>query len=741
MATVRLYITGMTCATCSARIEKSLGRMEGIEQASVNLALAQALIRYDPKRVKLKAICGRIEQLGYRASDGQANPAARSRDEIRFYALRVLLSACLSFPLLWAMLGHLAGPDGVWVPPLFQMPVFQWIAATFLQFGVGFPFYYGAYQALKARTANMDVLVALSTSAAYFYSHYQVFRMPLAEGHSHAGHPPVYFDTIAMIMTFILLGKLLESIAKGRALKDLNALYDLQARLVRVVRGDEEQWIPAEELKKGDLVAIEAGEWIPADGIVSGGQGEVDESLLTGESAAAVKRVGDPVYSGTRSASGKLLVTASAGTGASRLSRMIGLVEEAQNAKPAIARKVDRVAAYFVPAMLACALATFAAWAMRPSGDSASAYAAALEHALSVLIIACPCALGLATPLSILIGSGIAARSGILFKEGRALEVLQHVDHLLLDKTGTLTEGKPHLAAIRCAPGKEMQLLRAAAAVERQSAHPLAQAIVQAAHRYRLVIPAAAEAVELTAQGATGIVDGKRVHVGRLQWLKSDGVQTNAYARYAVPEGTTALYVAVGGSLQGVLELADRLRPEAPQAIRQLGKRAEIWMVTGDQEEAARSAALQAGIKHVYAGVHPERKYELVRGLQRKGRTVAMIGDGMNDAGALAAADIGMAMGGGTDAAMQAGNIVLMRNKLTDIGRAMAISRRTMRNIRQNLLLAVLYNAAAVPLAAFGLMDPRLACVGMSASSLLVVGNALRLHRFGKEAEHGEPVR
>ncbi|WP_080839114.1 heavy metal translocating P-type ATPase [Cohnella massiliensis] len=729
MATTRLYITGMTCAACSTRIEKALRRMDGIEQVSVNLALAQALIQYEPKQTKLKAIYGRIEQLGYGAIDGRAHPAARSRAEVRSYLRRFALSAALSVPLLWAMLGHIAGEGGVWVPPLFQSPVFQWIVATALLFGVGYPFYNGAYQALKGRSANMDVLVSLSASAAYFYSHYQLFRYPLAEAGRHAGHLPVYFDTIAMILTFLLLGKLLEAVAKGRALKDLNALYDLQVRLVRLADTDEEQWVPAETLRKGTKVSVRTGEWIPADGIVVSGRADVDESLLTGESATVVKNAGDRVYSGTRNANGDLTVEAVSGTDGSRLSRMIDLVEEAQNSKPLIARKVDRVAAYFVPAMLVCAALTFFAWIALPAPGNVS-HALALQHALAVLIIACPCALGLSTPLSILVGSGIAAKSGILFKEGRALETLQHVDHVLLDKTGTLTEGKPTLAAVRSAPGKEMHLLRTAAAVEQASAHPLAQAVVQAAFRNRLVVPPAERVAETVAGGVAGIVEGKKVCVGSYGWLKSQGVRMSGYADAVPRNGTTVLYVAADGRLEGALELADRLRPEASEAVRLLRRSADVWMVTGDQEQTARYIADRAGIDRLFAGVQPERKLELVRSLQREGRTVAMIGDGMNDAAALAAADIGIAMGGGTDAAMQAGDVVLLRNKLTGIARAIAISRRTIRNIRQNLMLAVVYNLAAVPIAAFGFMDPRMACIGMSASSLLVVGNALRLHRF-----------
>ncbi|WP_256757974.1 cation-translocating P-type ATPase [Cohnella sp. WQ 127256] len=728
MQTIRLYITGMTCAACSSRIEKAVGRVEGVLGVSVNLATAQASVQLEPKSVSESDICRKIEQLGYGIEKG-LQPRAANDAEIRNYLIRFIAALVLSIPLLWGMFMHFPILSSfVYVPPFFVNPYFQWLIATILQFYIGYPFFLGAYQALKQRSANMDVLIVISTTAAYFYSHYQIFR-----GNHHGGHIPhiaLYFDAIAMILTVILLGKLLESIAKGKALKDLNELYDLQIRLVRVIRGNVEVWIPAEELIQGEIVCVQAGEWISADGIVVFGISEIDESLLTGESLPVVRSIRDQVYSGTRCLNGKLHIKASSDRQGSRLSRMIAMVEESQSNKPVIARKVDRVAAYFVPFMILCALGTFLAWYL-PGNEGASEKA--ISYALSVLLVACPCALGLATPVSILIATAQSARSGILFKDGRALEELHLIDHVLLDKTGTLTEGKPKLTTICSLGVSDTYLLRMAASIEQHSSHLLAQAILQAAERHRLILPESSNVLEIPGNGMSGQVEGKIIRVGHLKWLRSERIQmTEKAAPISEEVGRTILYISINSQLAGWFILSDPLREDASEVVRRLKSQAEVWMVTGDQPLPASKIADEAGIEQVHAGMSPEQKLGTVRDLRSQGRIVAVIGDGNNDTAALSAANIGIAMGGGVNSAKEVGDIILVNDRLSSVLEAIAISRTTMRNIKQNLGIAVVYNFIAVPFAALGYLDPRVACVGMAASSITVVTNALRLQRNGK---------
>lgn len=725
MRTSRVYITGMTCSACSARIEKALKRTEGVAEASVNLATGQASVRFEPRLVTLQSILRIVERLGYGATDRKDAPGFEG--EIAQYRNRLIAAVLLSLPLLWAMLDHLPFMRGVWTPSLFREPLLQLLLAAALQFGVGFPFYYGAYQALRHRSANMDVLVALSTSIAFFHSYF----LMLGPAHT-PGRDMPYFDAIAMILTAVLLGKWLESIAKGRALRELNALYDLQPRLARLVRRSDEEWVPIDQLRVGDRLSVLAGEYIAADGRVEAGSAEVDESMLTGESRTAFKRGLDRVYAGTRVVNGQLRISVEAQQSDTRLSRIIALTEEAQVGQSPLKRLVDRVAAIFVPAMIVCSAATYAGWLLLSEGQGTEE---ALRHALSVLVIACPCALGLATPVSVLIASSLAARSGIVVKESRSLETLHRIDCVLLDKTGTLTEGKPQLRAIHCQEGNAAYVLRMAAAIEASCSHPLAEALVRAARARGLLLPTASSVVEVPGGGASGIVEGKSVQVGRRAWLAEQGVSFPAPLPAWLAAEETSLYVAIEGRLLAAIAWADPLRPEAREVVRQLRQQAQVWIVTGDRADTAGKVAAASGIERICSEATPERKLELVRSLQREGRKVAMVGDGINDSAALAGADVGIAMGGGTDAAMQAGGIVLAGGGLHGVVDAMDISRRTMRNVRQNLGFALIYNAAAVPIAALGYLDPRTACIGMAASSVLVVTNALRLINGGGRRE------
>jgi len=725
MDTLRLQVTGMTCAACSARIEKGLGRMGGVRSATVNMATAQAFVQYDSKVTGEADIRRKIEQLGYGAAEQVDSPQKAHEAEVRLLRGKLLTAAAVSLPLFWAMLAHLPlFSSFVWIPELLFQPYLQWGLATVLQFYVGYSFYRGAYQALKQRSANMDTLVVLSTSVAYFYSHYKLMRYPGA-----VSHDQLYFDAIAMILTVVLLGKLLEAKAKGRALKDLNELYGLQIRFVRVVREQGEEWIPASELRRGEQVVVAAGEWISADGRIVSGAAEIDESLLTGESVPALRQAGDYAYSGTRCLNGSLRIRAECDAGETRLSRMIAMVEEAQSLKPTIARKVDRAAAVFVPVMALCAAATYAGWSWAGGASSSDE---AIRYALAVLLIACPCALGLAAPVSILIATAQAAKRGILFKHGSAMETLAKADRILFDKTGTLTEGKPRLISVRSVRHPNAYLLKMAAAVERHSAHPLAQAIVREAERLRVLVPGASDVREVPGGGVEGRAEDRLVRIGHPAWTLEG---ERRFERPAAPKqgaarpGETVLYATIDGRFEGAFTFADALRDEAREVVRRLGATASLGMVTGDQPEPANAIARQAGIGDVRAACSPDRKAAIVEEARRGGSVVAFVGDGNNDAAALATADVGVAMGGGAGAAMQTGDVVLTRDRLSGLADAISISRAALRNIRQNIGFAIAYNTAAVPLAALGYLDPRIACAGMAASSLLVVANALRLQR------------
>jgi len=723
MDTLRLQVTGMTCSACSARIEKGLNRMGGVLGATVNMATAQAFVQYDPRATSEPDIRRKIEQLGYGVADRSASPRQAHEAEVRSHRNKLILSALLSAPLFWAMLSHLPFASWVWIPGFILSPYLQLGLATVLQFYVGYSFYKGAYQAIKQKSANMDTLVVLSTSVAYFYSHYKLFRFS-----GTVSHDQLYFDAIAMILTVILLGKLLEAKAKGRALKDLNELYGLQIQFVRIERGREEEWIPAGELRQGDTVVIRAGEWISADGQIMSGAAEIDEALLTGESVPVLRKAGEYAYCGTLCLNGSMRIRAGCDAEQTRLSRMIAMVEQAQSLKPAIARKVDKAASVFVPFMALCAAITYFAWSMRSDASSSDM---AIRHALAVLLIACPCALGLAAPVSILIATSLAAKRGILFKHGNAMETLARTDLILFDKTGTLTEGKPRLISLRAVRYTNAYLLKHAAAVERRSAHPLAQAIVSEAEKQRLLVPETKDVREVPGGGVQAMVEGKLVRVGHPRWALAEHAKDYRTQRSGAVSrpGETVLYVTVDGHFEGALTFADTLRNEAPAVVNELKKTAELGIVTGDQPEPAEAIARQSGIDDVHAACTPDRKAAIVAEGRQGGRIVAFVGDGNNDAAALATADVGIAMGGGAGAAMQSGDVVLTRDRLSGISDAISISQATLRNIKQNIGFAIAYNTAAVPLAAMGYLDPRVACMGMAASSVLVVANSLRLQR------------
>ncbi|QJC52198.1 heavy metal translocating P-type ATPase [Paenibacillus albicereus] len=726
-AALDLGIQGMSCSACAARIEKSLGKLGGVQEAAVSYASRRAWIRYAPDETDAEAIKERVRRLGFGVSD----PGDRSAEyaAMRLLRLRLLVSALLTLPLLWAMAGHYEALSFVPVPAFIRSGWVQLALATAIQFGVGLPFYQNAWSALRAGGANMDVLVALGTSAAYLYSHYVVFAHGAAGSHPD-GMLPLYFDTGAVVITAVLLGKYMESRSAARALRESDGYAKLKAEEITVLRADEARRVPAASVRDGDIVLVGPGGLVPVDGIVTGGQSEVDESLLTGESRAVPKRPGSRVWAGTTNRGDTLRIrTETTGEG-TLLSRIDALLRQAQASKTGIQRKVDRISARFVPLMLLASAMTYLAWALwlAPGDGSRAALSA-----LAVLLVACPCALGLATPISLVIASGKLARRGIVVKEASALESLAKVEVVLLDKTGTLTEGRPCVAGMQPAPGwSAAAMLKLAAAAEAESPHPYAAAVREEARRRGLVPPPATGRLEWTGYGVAADCAEGRIAVGGRQLAQQErwsGMKrAEGFAAIREAGGETVLFVALGGECIGAISLGDRLKRESPEAVQALRTDGlDVWLATGDAAGPAAAAAKEAGIARWKAGMLPEDKLQLIRALQREGRVVAMAGDGWNDAPALAAADAGFAMAGGTDAALAAGHVALLRSSLTGIHAAVAASRLTMRNIKQNLGFAFLYNIVMVPVAACGLLEPWMAGAAMALSSVTVVGNALRL--------------
>ena len=738
--TIRLQITGMTCAACASRIERALKKMPGIQEANVNLPFSQVVVETDASIADVKAILNKIEQIGYGAKEELTEGLTTAKREIREYRSRFLLSLIFSFPLLWSVAAHFPIGSSLPVPALFASPWFQWALATGLQGYVAFPFYRGAYHALRQKSFNMDTLVALSTSVSYLYSHYTLFHQPV----SHSGHhPALYFDTIAMVLTAVLFGKWLEAIAKGKAMNASVHWQTLQPRMARVIRSGEE-WIPVEQLKPGDTLAVRPDELVPADGSMIGGEAEADEAILTGEWRPAVKKEGSLVFGGTRIVSGSALVRVGAVGADSRIGRIAALVEQAQRSKPLIQRKVDRVAAWFVPAILVYAAIVFLYWNGFGAGHAGESEAA-LQNALAVLLVSCPCALGLASPIAVLIASSASASREVLFKEGQSFEVLARTDYVLLDKTGTLTEGRPHVQAVVTADQTISYALRLAAALEKNSAHPIARSIVSEAARRQLLPPDADAVAEVPGKGVEGVVEGKRVVMGNRNWLSAKGVKptTDPQSLRALEaldrEGKTIVHLGCDGNWIAAIVMDDRLKSTSAAAVQKLKRYGVVEMATGDARTSALAAAAAVGIDRVQSTMLPEQKAERVRELQAQGHVVTMIGDGVNDAAALAVADIGIVMAAGAMPANEAGGIVLAYGQLDGAAEAIEISRATVRNIRQNLGISLLYNIAVLPLAGAGLLDPRAACLLMALSSVFVVCNALRLTRLFAQRRH-EPL-
>lgn len=718
--TLDLGVAGMTCASCVSRVERALKKVPGVSDAVVNLATESARVTYAPSEQIEAQIRRAVRNAGYEPRAAEAAEAADLSPWAGFAPVAIGLA--LSLPLVLPMLADLAGWH--WMLPAWL----QFVLATPVQFVLGARFYRAGWHALKAGTGNMDLLVAIGTSAGWGLSMW----LWLAQGESH-----LYFEASAVVVSLVLLGKWLEARAKRQTTAAIRALQRLRPETAHVIlRSGGEADLPLAEVMAGDRLVVRPGERVPADGVLEQGETQVDESMLTGEPLPVAKGVGDRLTGGSINGEGRVVMLATAVGQESVLARIIRLVEDAQAAKAPIQRLVDQVSAVFVPVVLGIAALTLGGWLLAGAGVEE-----ALIHAVAVLVIACPCALGLATPAAIMAGTGVAARHGILIKDAQALELAHQVDTVAFDKTGTLTVGRPRLVAFVAAPGVDADAqLVAAASLQSGSEHPLARAVVAAAGERGLAFPAPDNVRAVAGRGTEGEVGGRSYLVASLRWLQELGVPLGALepeVQRLQGQGATlsALVERVTGglALRALLAFADEPKPEAADAIARLRARGlRLVMISGDNRAAAGAMALRLGLKmdEVQAEVLPGDKAARVAALRAGGRRVAMVGDGVNDAPALAAADVGIAMGTGTDVAMHAAGVTLMRGDVALVAGALDISHRTVRKIRQNLFWAFAYNVAGIPLAALGFLSPVVAGAAMALSSVSVLANALLLKRW-----------
>ena len=745
---VTIPVTGMTCASCVRRVERALEKAPGVLEANVNLANQRATVRYLAGEVELRDLEKAVEGSGYGVVRGEESFAEDSHErEYKKLKADFILAAALTTIIL---VGSLPMMLGLEPPiPMVWLKILLLVLATPVQFWAGKRFYRGAWGALKHVQANMNTLVVMGTSAAYLYSAVAA----LAPGLFAAGRADVYFDTSALIITLILLGRLLEARAKGRTNEAIKKLAGLQAKTARVLRGGEELDVPLENVLVGDLVVVRPGEKVPVDGRLVSGGSAVDESMITGESIPITKREGDEVIGATMNTSGSFRFEATKVGEYTTLHQTMRMVEEAQGSKAPVQRFADRISAVFVPAVIGVAAATFVVWLLF---GPEPALTFALLNTVAVLIIACPCAMGLATPTSIMVGTGKGAESGILIRGGEALEGAHKLDTVVLDKTGTLTRGTPELTDVVVLDGMhEEELLRLAASAERASEHPLGESIVRTA-RHRGLPLADLEAFEaVSGGGIRARVEGRGVLVGSRRFLSESGISEDGLAsrdEEMAREGKTPIFVAVDCELAGLVAVADVVRDESREAVDRLHTLGlEVAMLTGDDCRTAEAIARELGVDRVVAEVRPEDKVAEVKRLQAEGKRVGMVGDGINDAPALAQADVGIAIGTGTDVAMEASDLTLISGHVCGVARAIKLSKATVRNIKQNLFWAFAYNVAMIPFAAgvlyplftdgsvpailrpvlgeYGFLDPVLAAVAMALSSVTVVSNALRLRR------------
>lgn len=718
---IELILKGMTCAACAARLEKVLRNLEGVTGAVINFAVGSATVEYNPTQISLGDMVKAVQGAGYDAEEKTRGSQDLEREEREREAkqLRRLftISAILSFPLVAAMVFHMLGSP----IEILHDPWVQLVLATPVQFIVGSRFYKGAYHALKGGGANMDVLVSVGTSAAYIYSLYNGFF---------AGNVmDLYFEASAVVITLIMLGKYLEVVAKGKTSESIKKLMGLGAKTARVIRDEKEMDIPIEHVIIGDIVMVRPGEKIPVDGEVVEGRSAVDESMLTGESIPVEKNPGDTVVGATMNRTGSFKMRAMKVGKDTVLSQIIRMVEEAQGSKAPIQRLADKIAGVFVPVVMGIALITVLAWWLIGKNINAG-----IINAVAVLVIACPCALGLATPTSVMVGTGRGAENGVLIKGGEYLQRAHGIDTLILDKTGTITKGEPELTdVISIGNLTEDEVLKYAATAERGSEHPLGEAILKGARERDLELSETSDFEAIPGHGVVAKIGGKRITLGNRRLMNSEGIDLSKAEGDLLRlegEGKTAMLMAIEGSLSGILAVADTLKENSRRAIQELKDMGiDIYMITGDNKTTAEAIAKQVGIEKVLAEVLPEHKAEEVTKLIKAGKVTGMVGDGINDAPALAVADVGFAIGTGTDVAMETADITLMGGDLMGITLAVRLSRATMKNIKQNLFWAFAYNSIGIPFAALGFLSPVIGGGAMAFSSVSVVSNALRLKR------------
>lgn len=746
---ISIPIAGMTCAACSARIEKQVGKLTGVEQSSVNFASEKGVFTYDPSMIRLSQIKAAIQKAGYQPLEIESNQAVdqdreRKAKEIRMMWTKFIVSAAFGLPLLYLAMGHMLGdwkaPIPAFLDPM-KFPLHFALAQILLVLPIlaaGNRFYVVGFKSIWQRSPNMDSLVAMGTSAAILYSLFSTWQ--IQKGNSMAVEH-LYFETAGIIITLILLGKSLEAVSKGKTSEAIKKLMGLAPKTACVVQDGKEIAIPVDEVEPGDILRVKPGEKFPVDGEIVSGHTAVDESMLTGESLPVEKGNGDPVFAASLNGTGLIDFKATKVGKDTALAHIIALVEDAQNSKAPIAQLADVVSGIFVPIVFGLAVLSAIIWLAAGEGIVFS-----LTILIAVLVIACPCALGLATPTAIMVGTGKGAEYGILIKSGEALERAHKIDLIVLDKTGTITEGKPVVTDILSVSDARYQpddLLRWAASAEKGSEHPLGSAIVQAAAARDLELVPIEQFEAIPGHGILVTAGGHRIALGNdrlladlnLVWASSD---LAASAIRLSDQGKTPMMMVIDGELAGLIAVADPLKPTSARAIASLqAKGLEVVMITGDNARTAAAVAQQAGVRQVLANVLPAGKAQAVKDLQTKGHIVAMVGDGINDAPALAQADIGIAIGSGTDVAMASADIVLMRSDLREVATALQLSRSTIRNIKQNLFWAFGYNILGIPIAAgvlyaFGgpVLNPIIAAAAMSMSSVSVLTNALRLKRF-----------
>lgn len=746
METRHLRLKGMSCASCASTIERAIRTVPGVGESTVNFSIEQATVQFNPQFTNLEAIQKAVADAGYAAQTIVENTSetedvektAREAEQ-RQLTRKLTVGTVLSVLLVIAVLPNMTGLSLPWIPLWLRDPWMQLVLATPVQVWVGSIFFVGAWKAFKHHVANMDTLVALGTGVAYLYSLFVTAfpRVLLTEGIQ----PDVYYEVAAVVVTLILLGRLLENRAKGQTSEAIRKLMGLQAKTARVIRAGEEIDLPLEAVIVDDVIIVRPGEKIPVDGQVVDGSSAVDEAMVTGEPIPVTKRVGDEVIGATINKTGSFKFRAQRVGKDTVLAQIVQLVQDAQGSKAPIQQLADQVTGWFVPVVIAISISTFLVW-FNTMGNLTMA----LLTTVGVLIIACPCALGLATPTSIMVGTGKGAENGILIKDAESLELAHQLQAIILDKTGTLTQGKPTVTDYVTVKGTanhhEFALLQLAAAVERQSEHPLAEAVVQYAHTQEIgPLPDVHQFEAVAGMGVQGVVSNRLVQIGTQRWMDALEIDTqhlNPQRQALEAAAKTTAWIVIDGRVEGLMGIADALKPTSVEVVRALQRmKLEVVMLTGDNRQTAEAIAQEVGIKRVFAEVRPDQKAAQVKSLQAEGKRVAMVGDGINDAPALAQADVGIAIGTGTDVAIAASDITLISGDLGGIVTAIQLSRATMRNIRQNLFFAYIYNVSGIPVAAgilypfFGwLLSPMIAGAAMAFSSVSVVTNALRLRSF-----------